>query len=68
MTLLIFVFLAVLIAGVPVFIALAGSSLLYTVTEGPKLPHLPLDGGRLRQRRCASPVGTNSRATARRAG
>jgi tripartite ATP-independent transporter DctM subunit len=30
MTLLIFVFLAVLIAGVPVFIALAGSSLLYT--------------------------------------
>jgi tripartite ATP-independent transporter DctM subunit len=30
MTILIFVFLAVLIAGVPVFIALAGSSLLYT--------------------------------------
>ena len=30
MTLLIFVFLAVLIAGVPVFIALAGSSLIYT--------------------------------------
>jgi tripartite ATP-independent transporter DctM subunit len=30
MTLLIFVFLVVLIAGVPVFIALAGSSLLYT--------------------------------------
>jgi hypothetical protein len=30
MTLLIFVVLAVLIAGVPVFIALAGSSLLYT--------------------------------------
>src|SRR6202165_5170762 len=30
MTTLIFVFLAVLIAGVPVFIALAGSSLLYT--------------------------------------
>jgi tripartite ATP-independent transporter DctM subunit len=30
MTVLIFVFLAVLIAGVPVFIALAGSSLLYT--------------------------------------
>jgi TRAP-type mannitol/chloroaromatic compound transport system permease large subunit len=30
MTLLIFVFLVVLIAGVPVFIALAGSSLIYT--------------------------------------
>jgi tripartite ATP-independent transporter DctM subunit len=30
MTLLIFVFLVVLLAGVPVFIALAGSSLLYT--------------------------------------
>ena len=30
MALLIFVFLAVLVAGVPVFIALAGSSLLYT--------------------------------------
>jgi tripartite ATP-independent transporter DctM subunit len=30
MTLLIFVFIAILIAGVPVFIALAGSSLLYT--------------------------------------
>src|SRR3954451_8834569 len=30
MTLLFFVFIAVLIAGVPVFIALAGSSLLYT--------------------------------------
>jgi tripartite ATP-independent transporter DctM subunit len=30
MSILIFVFLAVLIAGVPVFIALAGSSLLYT--------------------------------------
>jgi tripartite ATP-independent transporter DctM subunit len=30
MALLVFVFLAVLIAGVPVFIALAGSSLLYT--------------------------------------
>ena len=30
MTLLLFVFIAVLIAGVPVFIALAGSSLLYT--------------------------------------
>src|ERR687886_1091558 len=30
MTLLIFVFVAVLLAGVPVFIALAGSSLLYT--------------------------------------
>ena len=30
MTLLIFVFLLVLLAGVPVFIALAGSSLLYT--------------------------------------
>ncbi len=30
MTILLFVFIAVLIAGVPVFIALAGSSLLYT--------------------------------------
>jgi hypothetical protein len=30
MTLLLFVFIAILIAGVPVFIALAGSSLLYT--------------------------------------
>ncbi|MEA2935166.1 MAG: hypothetical protein QOD74_1812 [Variibacter sp.] len=30
MTLLLFVFIAVLLAGVPVFIALAGSSLLYT--------------------------------------
>ena len=30
MTLLFFVFLVVLLAGVPVFIALAGSSLLYT--------------------------------------
>ena len=30
MTILLFVFIAILIAGVPVFIALAGSSLLYT--------------------------------------
>ena len=30
MTLLIFVFLLVLLAGVPVFIALAGSSFIYT--------------------------------------
>ena len=30
MTILVFVFIAILIAGVPVFIALAGSSLLYT--------------------------------------
>jgi tripartite ATP-independent transporter DctM subunit len=30
MTLLLFVFIAILVAGVPVFIALAGSSLLYT--------------------------------------
>ena len=41
MALLFFVFLVVLMAGVPVFIALAGSSLLYTRFIAPALPLPP---------------------------